>query len=170
VDGRAPRLGGEAGLEAASRAPPKRGMDHPPRGGGRGPAPRWLSGDGLLAPQGFGHLDRAGGRDPPARDIGGGSLARARRRYLTDLEQLGVFAAAAGLVCGRPYGYDEERAKALWQVVVANNCKYRPSSPRTRRSGVRAPSRTASLTICHRPSADRPDPSDRITGRMTPKN
>jgi muramoyltetrapeptide carboxypeptidase len=38
--------------------------------------------------------------------------------YLTDLEQLGVFAAASGLVCGRPYGYDEEGAKALWQVVA----------------------------------------------------
>jgi muramoyltetrapeptide carboxypeptidase len=38
--------------------------------------------------------------------------------YLTDLEQLGVFDAVAGLVFGRPYGYDEERAKVLWGVVA----------------------------------------------------
>jgi muramoyltetrapeptide carboxypeptidase LdcA involved in peptidoglycan recycling len=38
--------------------------------------------------------------------------------YLTDLEQLGVFEAAAALVFGRPYGYDEERETALWQVVA----------------------------------------------------
>lgn len=38
--------------------------------------------------------------------------------YLTDLEQLGVFDAVAGLVFGRPYGYDEERTKALWGVVA----------------------------------------------------
>lgn len=38
--------------------------------------------------------------------------------YLTDLEQLGVFEAVAGLVFGRPYGYDEERTKALWRVVA----------------------------------------------------
>lgn len=38
--------------------------------------------------------------------------------YLTDLEQLGVFDAVAGLVFGRPYGYDEERAKTLWGVVA----------------------------------------------------
>lgn len=38
--------------------------------------------------------------------------------YLTDLEQLGVFEAAAGMVVGRPYGYDAEAAKALWEVVA----------------------------------------------------
>ena len=38
--------------------------------------------------------------------------------YLTDLEQLGVFDTIAGLVFGRPYGYDEERAKTLWQVLA----------------------------------------------------
>jgi muramoyltetrapeptide carboxypeptidase LdcA involved in peptidoglycan recycling len=38
--------------------------------------------------------------------------------YLTDLEQLGVFDAVAGLFFGRPYGYDEERAKVLWEVVA----------------------------------------------------
>jgi hypothetical protein len=37
--------------------------------------------------------------------------------YLTDLEQLGVFEAAAGLVIGRPYGYDEEACATLWRVV-----------------------------------------------------
>ncbi|MDX6503964.1 MAG: muramoyltetrapeptide carboxypeptidase [Gaiellaceae bacterium] len=39
--------------------------------------------------------------------------------YLTDLEQLGVFDAAAALVVGRPYGYDEERRKQLHELVVA---------------------------------------------------
>lgn len=38
--------------------------------------------------------------------------------YLTDLEQLGVFEAAAGLVFGRPYGYPAEDAAALWEVVA----------------------------------------------------
>lgn len=38
--------------------------------------------------------------------------------YLTDLEQLRVFDAVAALVFGRPYGYDEERAKTLWRVVA----------------------------------------------------
>jgi muramoyltetrapeptide carboxypeptidase LdcA involved in peptidoglycan recycling len=36
---------------------------------------------------------------------------------LTDLEALGVFARAAGLVVGRPYGYDEEACDALCEVV-----------------------------------------------------
>ena len=39
--------------------------------------------------------------------------------YLTDLEQLGVFDAAAGLVFGRPYGYTEEDTRVLWDVVAA---------------------------------------------------
>lgn len=39
--------------------------------------------------------------------------------YLTDLEQLGIFDAAAGLVIGRPYGYTEEDARSLWDVVAA---------------------------------------------------
>ncbi len=39
--------------------------------------------------------------------------------YLTDLEQLGVFDAAAGLVFGRPYGYTEEDTRSLWDVVAA---------------------------------------------------
>lgn len=38
--------------------------------------------------------------------------------YLTDLEQLGVFEAAAALVLARPYGYTPEDAKALWEVVA----------------------------------------------------
>lgn len=38
--------------------------------------------------------------------------------YLTDLEQLGVFDAAAGLVFGRPYGYTADDAKLLWDVVA----------------------------------------------------
>jgi muramoyltetrapeptide carboxypeptidase len=38
--------------------------------------------------------------------------------YLTDLEQLGVFDAAAGLVVGRPYGYDAKAADRLCQVVA----------------------------------------------------
>jgi muramoyltetrapeptide carboxypeptidase LdcA involved in peptidoglycan recycling len=46
--------------------------------------------------------------------------------YLTDLEQLGVFDSVAGLIVGRPYGYDQERALALWSVV----------ENRTRESGV----------------------------------
>ena len=37
--------------------------------------------------------------------------------YLTDLEQLGVFDSVAGLIVGRPYGYDQERAHALWAVI-----------------------------------------------------
>lgn len=39
--------------------------------------------------------------------------------YLTDLEQLGVFDAAAGLVLGRPYGYTADDANVLWDVVAA---------------------------------------------------
>jgi len=39
--------------------------------------------------------------------------------YLTDLDQLGTFHAAAGLVFGRPYGYTEEDARLLWDVVEA---------------------------------------------------
>ncbi|MGN6379039.1 MAG: S66 family peptidase [Gaiellales bacterium] len=38
--------------------------------------------------------------------------------YLTDLEQLGVFAAAAGLVVARPYGYSAEDRERLWEVVA----------------------------------------------------
>jgi muramoyltetrapeptide carboxypeptidase LdcA involved in peptidoglycan recycling len=38
--------------------------------------------------------------------------------YLTDLEQLGVFDAAAGLVVARPYGYTAESAQVLWEVVA----------------------------------------------------
>lgn len=37
--------------------------------------------------------------------------------YLTDLEQLGVFEAAAGLVFARPCGYTSEDTGALWDVV-----------------------------------------------------
>ena len=37
--------------------------------------------------------------------------------YLTDLEQLGLFAEISGLVVGRPYGYDDEARRVLWQVV-----------------------------------------------------
>ncbi len=36
--------------------------------------------------------------------------------YLTDLEQLGVFEAAAGLVFARPYGYSDPTA--LWEIVA----------------------------------------------------
>jgi muramoyltetrapeptide carboxypeptidase len=39
--------------------------------------------------------------------------------YLTDLEQLGVFDAAVGLVMGRPYGYTRELAQVLRDVVFA---------------------------------------------------
>jgi muramoyltetrapeptide carboxypeptidase LdcA involved in peptidoglycan recycling len=39
--------------------------------------------------------------------------------YLTDLDQLGVFDAAAGLVFGRPYGYTDEDTRLLWDVVAA---------------------------------------------------
>jgi muramoyltetrapeptide carboxypeptidase len=38
--------------------------------------------------------------------------------YLTDLEHLGVFDAAAGLVFGRPYGYTPDDSDALWEVVA----------------------------------------------------
>jgi muramoyltetrapeptide carboxypeptidase LdcA involved in peptidoglycan recycling len=38
--------------------------------------------------------------------------------YLSDLEQLGVFDAVAGLVVGRPMRYDDGQAAALWDVVV----------------------------------------------------
>ena len=36
---------------------------------------------------------------------------------LTDLENLGVFDAAAGLVFAPPYGYDEEAKELLWRVL-----------------------------------------------------
>jgi muramoyltetrapeptide carboxypeptidase len=38
--------------------------------------------------------------------------------YLTDLEQLGVFDAAAALLVGRPYGYSPDDAARLWDVVA----------------------------------------------------
>jgi muramoyltetrapeptide carboxypeptidase len=38
--------------------------------------------------------------------------------YLTDLEQLGVFDAAAALVLARPYGYTPKDTVALWDVVA----------------------------------------------------
>jgi muramoyltetrapeptide carboxypeptidase LdcA involved in peptidoglycan recycling len=38
--------------------------------------------------------------------------------YLADLEQLGVFGAAAGLLIARPYGYTPEDAEVLWDVVA----------------------------------------------------
>jgi muramoyltetrapeptide carboxypeptidase len=38
--------------------------------------------------------------------------------YLTDLEQLGAFDTAAGLVVARPYGYTAESVKLLWDVVA----------------------------------------------------
>jgi muramoyltetrapeptide carboxypeptidase len=38
--------------------------------------------------------------------------------YLTDLEQLGVFDAAAALIVARPYGYNAENAQILWDVVA----------------------------------------------------
>jgi muramoyltetrapeptide carboxypeptidase len=39
--------------------------------------------------------------------------------YLTDLEQLGVFDAAAALVFARPYGYGAADTRILWDVVAA---------------------------------------------------
>jgi muramoyltetrapeptide carboxypeptidase LdcA involved in peptidoglycan recycling len=38
--------------------------------------------------------------------------------YLTDLEQLGVFDAAAGLVVARPHGYTADDRERLWEVIV----------------------------------------------------
>jgi muramoyltetrapeptide carboxypeptidase LdcA involved in peptidoglycan recycling len=38
--------------------------------------------------------------------------------YLTDLEQLGVFDAAAGLLVARPKDYTDEDRKLLWEVVA----------------------------------------------------
>lgn len=38
--------------------------------------------------------------------------------YLTDLEQLGVVDAVAGLVYARPYGYDDGERGALWRVLA----------------------------------------------------
>jgi muramoyltetrapeptide carboxypeptidase len=38
--------------------------------------------------------------------------------YLTDLEQLGVFDSASGLLFARPYGYDATNMDALWRVVT----------------------------------------------------
>ena len=38
---------------------------------------------------------------------------------MTDLDQLGVFDVAAGLLFGRPYGYTEEDTRSLWEVVAA---------------------------------------------------
>jgi muramoyltetrapeptide carboxypeptidase len=37
--------------------------------------------------------------------------------YLTDLEQLGVFDAAAGLLVARPMKYADEARRRLWEVV-----------------------------------------------------
>jgi muramoyltetrapeptide carboxypeptidase len=39
--------------------------------------------------------------------------------YLTDLEHLGVFDAAAALVIARPYGYTADDRARLWEVVAA---------------------------------------------------
>ncbi len=36
--------------------------------------------------------------------------------YLTDLEQLGVFDACAGVLVGRPMGYSDEDLEVLWEV------------------------------------------------------
>jgi muramoyltetrapeptide carboxypeptidase LdcA involved in peptidoglycan recycling len=38
--------------------------------------------------------------------------------YLTDLEQLGVFDAAAAVLVARPYGYTPDLAQVLWDVVA----------------------------------------------------
>jgi muramoyltetrapeptide carboxypeptidase len=38
--------------------------------------------------------------------------------YLTDLEHLGVFDSAAGLLFSRPYGYSEDQTRVLWDVVA----------------------------------------------------
>lgn len=38
--------------------------------------------------------------------------------YLTDLEQLGVFHSAAGLLFATPYGYTPQDTKLLWEVVT----------------------------------------------------
>ena len=38
--------------------------------------------------------------------------------YLTDLEQLGVLDAIAGLVYARPYGYDDAQRETLWRVLA----------------------------------------------------
>jgi muramoyltetrapeptide carboxypeptidase LdcA involved in peptidoglycan recycling len=38
--------------------------------------------------------------------------------YLTDLEQLGVFDAAAAVLVARPYGYTPDDAERLWEVVA----------------------------------------------------
>jgi len=38
--------------------------------------------------------------------------------YLTDLEQLGVFEAAAALIIARPYGYTADARGRLWEVVA----------------------------------------------------
>lgn len=37
--------------------------------------------------------------------------------YLTDLDELGVFRVVAGLIVGRPYGYDDGRRETLWRVI-----------------------------------------------------
>jgi muramoyltetrapeptide carboxypeptidase LdcA involved in peptidoglycan recycling len=46
--------------------------------------------------------------------------------YLTDLEQLGVFEGAVGLLVGRPMSYSTEDTEALWRVI----------EQRTRASGI----------------------------------
>ena len=38
--------------------------------------------------------------------------------YLTDLEQLGVFDQAAGLIVARPYGYRADDTERLWEVIA----------------------------------------------------
>jgi len=38
--------------------------------------------------------------------------------YLTDLEQLGVFEAAAALIIARPYAYTDDAAERLWEILA----------------------------------------------------
>ena len=62
----------------------------------------WLEPDGAIL------LLETSEEAPPPSDVDA---------YLTDLEQLGVFEAAAGLLVARPMGYGDDDRQQLWEVV-----------------------------------------------------
>ncbi len=119
LDRRVPRLGHARRPRPPARAAPERGLGDDPGRNRAGAAPRRLPRDDLLAPQG---LERAGS----TRTARSWCSRRRKKRppppyvdsYLTDLEQLGVFDAAAALVVARPYGYAADQSERLWEVVA----------------------------------------------------
>jgi muramoyltetrapeptide carboxypeptidase len=63
----------------------------------------WMTPDGVIL------LLETSEEAPPPSDVDA---------YLTDLEQLGVFDAAAGLLVARPMNYADDDRKRLWEVVA----------------------------------------------------